>query len=511
MNKTNKLIPIVTIIVIAVIGTLLFSAFSGDDEVKPSEQPIKNTNSGSRGMLSNKKAKISAAERKQNAVRDNYLETTRTLLAKQDTYDQKLNKIEEKLNSLITEQNNVKQNDSSSSSAFDEIAEKYEKKYEKKVKELSKTLEDNLKRFTKRGKSNPEDNSSDNSTKYSLNQNQGNDLPAGLGFDDLPLDQGNDSHGNDNKRRNRYSKPRNSFASSRNEYVTIRPIYSGAFEEGRSKKEQVLISEASFKYKDDSDLFDDEEGSKNGSIKNEKIPDAIPFYTINDTATLFSNTGLTAMLGVVPRNGVVKDPYRFKVITGAENLSSNGHYIGNVKNIIWSGTLKGNAEMSCVRGNVDKVSLVFSDGTISTTVARDDGVGLGYISDKWGKPCISGTLISNATQYLLDRMMASGASAVAEASAATETTTLTDTSGNVVSFVSDDTSKYIGSKALSGIASDTADYIKERQANAIDIVYVPSGQELVIHVEEQIEFDYEIDGRKLNHAQNISANTSFFD
>lgn len=236
-------------------------------------------------------------------------------------------------------------------------------------------------------------------------------------------------------------------------------------------------------------------------------PKPKPIYTIENTATLFSNTTMTALMGVVPnRNNAVKNLMRFKLITGADNIASNGLYLPDVRNIIWTGYVIGNREMECVNATVDTITFTFKDGTISTVSKKQASAGgglsegLGYLSDRWGKPCIRGTLISNATQYLRDRMIAAGAAATASAAAATETTTLRDgATGGTATAVTGDQGNFIAGKTGTATLNELADYLRDRMDQAIDIVYLDPGKDVTIHVEDEIPIDYNPVGRKLSH------------
>jgi len=239
----------------------------------------------------------------------------------------------------------------------------------------------------------------------------------------------------------------------------------------------------------------------------------VPAYTIPRNATLFDNNTMTALLGVIPVEGSILDPIRFKLITGQTNMATNGLFIPGVRNIVWSGIAIGNREMACVRGELHSVTFTFEDGTIrtlstskSTSATKQTGSKriLGYISDRQGSPCLKGTLITNASDYLKDRMIASGIAATADAYSSTQqTTTIQD--GVVQSFFSGDEGDYIASKALSGILSESSQYMRERARNAVDLVYLQAGQEVVLHVEESIEIDYDPNGRKLAYANPLSS------
>lgn len=59
---------------------------------------------------------------------------------------------------------------------------------------------------------------------------------------------------------------------------------------------------------------------------------------------------MTALLGRVPVNGTVTDPYPFKVLIGKDNLTANGIELPDVEGAVVSGTASGDWTLSCVRG-----------------------------------------------------------------------------------------------------------------------------------------------------------------
>ena len=238
----------------------------------------------------------------------------------------------------------------------------------------------------------------------------------------------------------------------------------------------------------------------------------VPAYTIPRNATLFDSNTMTALLGVIPVEGSILDPIRFKLITGQTNMATNGHFIPGVRNIVWSGIAIGNREMACVRGELYSATFTFDDGTIrtvstskATSATKKTGSKriLGYISDRQGSPCLKGTLITNANDYLKDRMIASGIAATADAYSSTQKTTTIE-NGVVQSFLSGDEGEYIAGRALSGGLSELSEYMRERARNAVDLVFLQAGQEVVLHVEESIDIDYDPNGRKLAYENPLS-------
>lgn len=82
-------------------------------------------------------------------------------------------------------------------------------------------------------------------------------------------------------------------------------------------------------------------------------------YTLPENSTLVGSRAMTALLGRVPIDGKVTDPYPFKVLIGKDNLTANGIQLPDVEGAIVSGTATGDWTLSCVRGDVQKHHLRF--------------------------------------------------------------------------------------------------------------------------------------------------------
>ena len=92
------------------------------------------------------------------------------------------------------------------------------------------------------------------------------------------------------------------------------------------------------------------------SKKQTKEERSVKAYTIPINGTLIGSVSMTAMLGRIPINGQVIDPYPFKVMVGEENLSSNGIHIPGVTGIKMSGIAKGDWTLSCVSGEITSMT-----------------------------------------------------------------------------------------------------------------------------------------------------------
>ena len=232
-----------------------------------------------------------------------------------------------------------------------------------------------------------------------------------------------------------------------------------------------------------------------------------PVYTVPTNSTLMGSVAMTALIGRVPIDGTVNDPYPFKVLVGPDNLTANGIDIPDVAGAVFSGTASGDWTLSCVRGQVRSITFVFHDGTIRTIPEDREGNqqnnqqrdGLGWISDPHGIPCVSGERRSNAQQYL-------GTQALITAAGAGVASLIESDSGRA-SYVGADGS--IGSVGISGqeavgriLASgvqDMSSWVNKLYGQAFAAVYVQPGAKVAVHLEKPLAIDFDPEGRKVDH------------
>lgn len=279
-------------------------------------------------------------------------------------------------------------------------------------------------------------------------------------------------------------------------YVTLRPYVAG----GGSPPPLADRSDAGERWHIGRYPFEIQRGRHGVSA-------VIPVYTLPDAATLVDNSTMTPLIGRVPAGGRLTDPYRFKLITGATNLASNGHRIPGIVNAVWTGYAVGVREQSCVRAYVDTVTFTFEDGRLHT-VHRGKGSEsprasvtdtLGYLTDPWGKPCIRGQTIDNASRYLRGRGMAAFLDGLANAYARSQVTLQRDALGGVSATVDGNTYEYALGRGVSGATGEIADYVRERADDAFDVIYVPPGINVQLFVETAIPIDYDTRGRRLRY------------
>ncbi|SHN14365.1 integrating conjugative element protein, PFL_4705 family [Pseudomonas asturiensis] len=242
-------------------------------------------------------------------------------------------------------------------------------------------------------------------------------------------------------------------------------------------------------------------------------------YTLPQNATLMGSIAMSALIGRVPVDGTVNDPYPFKVLIGPDNLTANGIDLPDVAGAVASGTASGDWTLSCVRGQIKSLTFVFNDGTVRTLPAPVQGGtqqsnnqnnsgdqqpiqgGLGWISDPYGIPCIAGERRSNAQQYIGSQALITAAGAGAAS--------LIKTEGSTSSYVSN-ASGTLGSTGLSGNeamgkiltqgVTDVSGWVNKLYGQAFAAIYVMPGAQVSLHIDQELEIDYELKGRKVKYA-----------
>ncbi|ELX2493090.1 TIGR03752 family integrating conjugative element protein [Salmonella enterica] len=229
-----------------------------------------------------------------------------------------------------------------------------------------------------------------------------------------------------------------------------------------------------------------------------------PVYTLPQNSTLIGSVAMTALLGRIPLNGSVTDPYPFKVLIGRDNLTANGIELPDIEGAVISGSATGDWTLSCVRGSLTSITFVFRDGTVRTLPAEGDKAGsgtegnIGWLSDPHGLPCIPGERKSNAAEYIGSQFLLAGSSAAAQALANNQTTSTVE-DGSITTALTGDSGQYVLGQALGGGLKESADWFKQRYGQMFDAIYVPPGQAVAIHITRQLAIDYEPDGRRVNY------------
>ena len=236
------------------------------------------------------------------------------------------------------------------------------------------------------------------------------------------------------------------------------------------------------------------------------VPGPLPVYTIPADATLVRSRGLTALIGRVPSEGQVLDPFPFKIITGRDNLLANGQTLPELEQAIWSGTATGDATLHCVTGQLRQVTFIFRDGSISTWPEEGGGTGargIGWISNEQGYPCIPGKFVSNLRENIAGITSAAFGSSLARAWSEQQTTTIRDGAA-VTRSITGNPGEYALGQGIAGGISEWARIVAERAREAYDAVVVSPGQVLTVHVAQAIPIDWPPVGRRVRHGSSLS-------
>ena len=249
----------------------------------------------------------------------------------------------------------------------------------------------------------------------------------------------------------------------------------------------------------------------------EDVPPVRPVHTIPKNATLVGARAFTALIGRVPvgEEARVTDPYFFKLLIGRDNLAANGHEIPELAYAVASGEAIGDWTLGCVAGDVTSLTFVFADGRIVTVPEARDvsegaagtrGVRLGGLSDDHGNPCVAGERITNAGAHLAQSAAALTLGAAAEGLAAAQARTYVGGSvGASATVIDGDLGRYAAGRGLSGAAQEVARWLRERQAQSYDAVYVAPGARVAVHVDEELRIDYDPAGRLVRHEDAVTA------
>ncbi|WP_018608204.1 TIGR03752 family integrating conjugative element protein [Uliginosibacterium gangwonense] len=242
-----------------------------------------------------------------------------------------------------------------------------------------------------------------------------------------------------------------------------------------------------------------------------------PFWTIPENATLIGATAMTAIVGRVPVDGHVQDPMQFKLLLGPTNLAANGHFLPpDLAGIVLSGIAIGDMTLSCSEGVIQSLTFVFNDGSIRTvSMGNAGGAGagqqagngisnmakLGFLSDRYGNPCITGKFVTNAPAFLTDVVGLKALSLAGKAASSSQTTTSSNALGTSSSTVSGAKGTYILGETVSGATDSVSDWLTRRMGSSFDAVVTPAGAEVVIHINREIAIDKAGNARKIDYGR----------
>ncbi|CAH1526023.1 putative exported protein [Vibrio owensii] len=222
-----------------------------------------------------------------------------------------------------------------------------------------------------------------------------------------------------------------------------------------------------------------------------------PVYTLHRGAMLANAVSMTALMGRIPMNGQVTDPYPFSMIVGRENLLANGFTLPDVQGAIVTGTVTGDWSLSCVRGVVESIDFIRADGSILSFPEEEEAIDsgfdgtavktgdLGFLADPNGNPCLTGERISNAPEYLTTQGLLDAASAAANAVAISQQTISVDGSTST-SAMTGNAAKNAAAESAAAFTGTVSEFIQARMGASFDVIYTPPGTQASIHLRKPV-------------------------
>ncbi|MBU9819897.1 TIGR03752 family integrating conjugative element protein [Rahnella sp. BCC 1045] len=439
-------------------------------------------------------------------------DTLRTLVGSLKTVTKRQNQLDADNKSLSDENKNLKQDNQNIDERINQavsnahsVADKEQGQLKSQVQALTSQISGLMQQLQDKRSGSPEGRTGNSST-------VGSDIPVGLGLDGGGGGSTSPSTGSDGLQ---WVEPKDGVAVD----ASGKPVGEGNNNtpSGFSFATSFLDDNAITRQK--ADLANKTNAGKTLSGNSAEAGPVDPVYTLPENSTLIGSRAMTALLGRVPIDGKVTDPYPFKVLIGKDNLTANGIDLPDVQGAIVSGTATGDWTLSCVRGSVTSITFVFSDGTVRTLPrpagqtegqsnaqggsqngnSSNNAGGIGWLSDENGIPCLSGERKSNASTYLPTLFALSAGSAAGDALAQNQNTAQTNAYGGVTSSLTGDAGQAVVGKALAGGMQETAEWVKARYGQTFDAIYVPPGARVAIHITQQLAIDYEEKGRKVKY------------
>ncbi len=238
------------------------------------------------------------------------------------------------------------------------------------------------------------------------------------------------------------------------------------------------------------------------SKEEKKKKQFVQYATIDKEAILYDAVVLTELVGVTPYSGQVTSPYYFKIELGRENLMTSGINLPQIAQMRMSGYAVGEWTTSCVQGIVTSATFVFEDGTIASagaTQSEAQGSGIGYLTDPYGSPCIKGEKYSDLAEYVAVAGGLGAVSAIGDGISNAQFDMTQTATGLQQAFTGSSMQLALG-EGLSGSTSAASEIIAKRYESTRDLVIAPPGQYVVVQLTQQLDINYDPEGRKiLNH------------
>ena len=223
-----------------------------------------------------------------------------------------------------------------------------------------------------------------------------------------------------------------------------------------------------------------------------------PVATIPENSPLLHSVTLSTLIGRVPKQGNVFEPFNFYIQTGSQNWTSQDHQIPFLERAIWRGVATGDKDLQCIRGSLTSVTFVFSDDTIQTVTGTRDKP-LAELVTTTGSNCIPGQYVSNTAKYLAAYGLGGALQGLGEGIASSETVTSLTDGGRIISAVNGNTGNFLAGRALSSSAAKAAEIIDDEYESSFSSVVLQAGVDVNMIVLKQIDIDHDAAGRKVSY------------
>jgi len=246
-------------------------------------------------------------------------------------------------------------------------------------------------------------------------------------------------------------------------------------------------------------------------------PPSEPVFTIPDLSVLTGAIATTSLVGRIYPDGNVVDPQYFKLIVGRDNFTANYNQLPpEIEGMIFEGFGVGDFTTRCVSGRLVAATFIFEDGTTRSIYPGDPGSRpdsgntIGYITDRYGNPCVSGRLITDAKEYLATGSVLAFAGAYAEALRQSQVSTVDTFSTNDGSIngasrtdVTGDIGEFAAASGLSAGIDRGTRWLDEIFPISRSLIYAPSGQTVDIHLQQELRLDIASNARKIRYRKNV--------
>jgi len=258
------------------------------------------------------------------------------------------------------------------------------------------------------------------------------------------------------------------------------------------------------------------------SKKEKNPPKSVPFYTIPAGSDFSKVTLLSALIGEVPVEGKLMQPlFPFSaLISRGDLMTANGMQLPNeIIGMKVSGYSIGVGSfldnISCVRAYVTSALFVFDDGHF-VTVGKErmkssaeliNNDSIGYLTTRYGNPCIKGKYISNAPTVLTS-MMATGAIQGAGSAISKWQMSYQAEGVNSIATPTGNLGHYAAGGALGEGSQKITDWLEKRTQGSFDMVFVAASikhqahfipNQFSLHLSQTINIDKQLNGRVLNY------------